>query len=988
MNRACVLLIVSSVLCLTGCEISKVDVSSTPESSTFGPLQGSVHGGQQPVVGAHVYLYAAGSTGTAGKDIAASAGNASVSLLTSSGSNVQFDSTNYYVTTDAGGNFSISGDYTCTSGTQLYLYAIGGDPGAGTNSAAAFLSGVGACPSGASTLPPNDFFAVNEVTTVATAYALAGYASDALHISANTSVSGSPAAELAATGLANAMANVNNLANTNTGSALSTTTAGNGSVPQSNIDTLANILSSCINSSNATSANCTSLFGAALSDGTSGSTPAETATAAINIAHNAAQNVTALYALQPTTPPFVPDLSTQPNDFSIQVAFGGGGASSPRSIVIDANGNVWGTSTGSIVNSYSPLGVPLTASGLSTATTNALKGLTVDSDGNIWAQDVDGTYTEFSSTGSQLSAAGGYSGGASGSSALTTDSFGYFWSTNSINGSLYRFDPIADTSVANYTIGASSLIAADSAGFVWVGGSAGTLYKLNQTGTTVASYPSLYTAGTAMVIDNTNAVYVASSGKQLIMKVGSDGTQSSFADSVNGAQTLAVDGANNIWSARNIVSEHSSSGTNLTASGFLLPSGTVTTSIAVDSSGNLWVADTGENNGQTGAHYTEFIGAAAPELTPTSYVTTHGTLQNAQNLTIGFNGPDVQFTYANQFYATQSTYYQSIGSSYPAGGRYCHAYLSWDIAEQVVGSGPSGTEGSRSWFEDWLAHAQGNCDRALITFKYISGVTTQDAGTYPSVSDYQTAMTAFLSTNWSYTGWTGVFDYTPWNEPQNGAGSGDGLTVSIPVETDADYYLALRQQCAPPGCLVAAGDFASNGSLGTTFVQNCSSDLTLCSGGSYMDQYKYWIVTDAPNFGLTSAFRPEYFAYHDWDDINDYINSSNHCTSATTCTTRALVTALTDGAWTNTIIWDTEVAAGQSGSSNPTPAVQACAASFLLNLSGSFTNRITRLYWTQPYVAGGNYEALFDVNGNPKPAFYVMADRNIAYTPPSGSTCP
>ena len=988
-NRVCVSLLMSSILCLAGCEVSKGNVSSTPETSTLGQLQGGVRGGQQPVVGAHVYLYAAGTTGTAGKDIPASTGNASVSLLTISGSNVQSDGTNYYVTTDANGYFSITGDYTCTSGTQLYLYVIGGNPGAGANSADGFLSGVGACPSGLSTLPASDFFLINEVTTVATAYALAGYASDALHISANTSVSGSPAAELAATGIANAMANVNNLVNISTGAALSNTPAGNGSVPQPEINTLANILATCINSSNAVTTSCTNLFNAALSDGTSGSAPTDTATAAINIAHNAAQNVATLYGLQQgIAAPFMPDLSVQPNDFSIQIAFGGGGTASPRSIAIDASGNVWGASAGDIVNWYSPLGVPLAASGLTTSTTNKLSSLTIDPDGNIWAQDVAGTYTEFSSTGSQLSPSGGYSGGNNGSSALTTDSFGYLWSTNSSDGTVYRFDPIAQTSVANYTIGTSSLIAADSAGFVWIGGSGGTLYKLNQTGATVATYSSLYTDAAAMVIDSTNAAYVDNSSTQLVMKIGSDGTRSSFLDGAGGAQALAVDGANNIWSAKNMVSEHSSSGANLSGSGFLLPSGTVTTSIAVDDSGNLWAADTSENNGQAGTHYTEFIGAAAPELTPTSYVTTHGTLQNAQNLTIGFNGPDIQFPYADQFYAAQGTYYQSMGSSYPAGGRYCHAYLSWDIAEQAEGTGPVGTEGSRAWFEDWLANAQGNCDRALVTFKYIAGITTNDTGTYPSVSDYEAGITEFLNTDWSYTGWAGAFDYTPWNEPQNGGASGDGLTVQIPVETDADYYLALRKHCAPPGCTVAAGDFGSNGSLDTTFVQNCASDLVLCSGGSYMDKYKYWIVEDAPTYGFTSTFRPEVFAYHGWDDINNYINSSSHCTNPQTCTIRALVTSLTDGAWTNAIIWDTEVAAGQDPESNPTPVVQACAASYLLNLTGSVSNRITRIYWTQPYVAAGNYFSMFDSNGNPKPSFYVMADRNISYTPPAGSTCP
>lgn len=106
--------------------------------------------------------------------------------------------------------------------------------------------------------------------------------------------------------------------------------------------------------------------------------------------------------------------------------------------------------------------------------------------------------------------------------------------------------------------------------------------------------------------------------------------------------------------------------------------------------------------------------------------------ENAQNLNIGFNGPDLQFPYMDTFYAATEACYQTLGRQMP-GNRHCHAYLSWDIAEQGVGSGPIGTEGSRSWFEDWLSHAQGHCDEALITFKYVGGVTSGTG--FPAVSD-------------------------------------------------------------------------------------------------------------------------------------------------------------------------------------------------------------------------------------------------------------
>lgn len=323
------------------------------------------------------------------------------------------------------------------------------------------------------------------------------------------------------------------------------------------------------------------------------------------------------------------------------------------------------------------------------------------------------------------------------------------------------------------------------------------------------------------------------------------------------------------------------------------------------------------------------------------------------------------------------------------GNRHCHAYLSWDIAEQGVGSGPIGTEGSRSWFEDWLSHAQGHCDEALITFKYVGSVTSGTG--FPAVSGFETAFTAFQDTSWAYTGWTGTFAFTPWNEPNNGSLTGDGLHAVLNAHTAADYYLAIRKHCNPANCSVAAGDFGSNGNLGDGYVQNCSNDVdTLCSNATYMDTYKHYLVADAPTYGLASTFRPEIFAYHGWDDVNDYINQNPKCNSVTdkVCTTFVLLNSLSDDTWANVKIWDDEVGAGQNPQTNPTPVNQACAASFLLRLTAIGGSRIERIYYTKPDETDGQHWSLFDSTGAEKPAFDVLADRNTLYTPPAGYTCP
>lgn len=325
------------------------------------------------------------------------------------------------------------------------------------------------------------------------------------------------------------------------------------------------------------------------------------------------------------------------------------------------------------------------------------------------------------------------------------------------------------------------------------------------------------------------------------------------------------------------------------------------------------------------------------------------------------------------------------------GERYCHAYLSWDIAEQPVGSGNSNKEGTRSWFENWLSSAQGHCDEALITFKYVAGVSTGTG--FPTPAAYEAAFVKFQQTSWFYTGWTGRFLFTPWNEPNNGSPTGDGLHAVLDPQIAADYYLAIRKHCEPFRCMVAAGDFGSNGHLGEGYVQNCANDAApLCANATYMDAYKHYLMTDAPSYGLGHgmSFHPEIFAYHGWDDVNDYINKNPNCNSVSdaSCTTYVLLKSLSQGTWKFVQIWDTEVGAGQDPQTNPDPVTQACAASFLLRLTATAGRRITHIFYTKAYMSNGEYWSLFDASGAEKPAFYVLADRNTSYVPPQGYQCP
>lgn len=174
-----------AVLALAGCGVGTV---STVTGGSLA-MSGRVHGGVQPITGATIQLFAAGTAGN---------GSAATSLLATP------------VVTDSNSYFSLTGDYTCPSpGSQVYLVARGGNPGlaAGTNNGALVLmAALGNCASLISN--PNRFIQLNEVTTVAAVYALAPFLSSYDHVGAS-STNG--------VGIANAFLDAALLADTSTG---------------------------------------------------------------------------------------------------------------------------------------------------------------------------------------------------------------------------------------------------------------------------------------------------------------------------------------------------------------------------------------------------------------------------------------------------------------------------------------------------------------------------------------------------------------------------------------------------------------------------------------------------------------------------------------------------------------------------------------------------------------------------------------------------
>ena len=601
-------------------------------------MQGKVRGGQQAIVGASVYLYAANTS-------ANGSANASLSLLNSSGSNTFEDANgNYYVTTDSNGNFTITGDYTCPSASsQVYVYSAGGDSGSGTNPAAGLMAALGTCAVPITT----SFIVVDEVSTIATAYAIAGYATDATHVSSSSSAP-------ATTGIANAFATATSLEMLSTGLALATTQAGNGTVPQSEIDTLANILAACVNSNGAVTGPtnptpCYSLFTNALSGGTTGTQPTDTATAAINIAHNPGANLTNLFGLQTPTPLFEPSLSQAPNDFTIAVSYTGGGLNSPIPVAIDASGNVWvgNTATGAnSVTKLSPLGAPIAGSPFSGGGIVDPYSIAIDNSGNLWTANVTpGSLSELGPSGTPVSTSGYTGGGLNAPYAIAFDPLGNVWVVNNVGSSLSEFSSTGSpmTTSSGYTGGGISndpvSLAIDFSGNVWVTDSItlGALSEFNSAGPTPGSpiSPSTgYTGGgladpSGLAIDASGNVWAAdsSSGANSLSEFNSSGTAISGSSGYTGGglnipEGIAIDGAGNAWVANRAstqtsppypdssISEFNSLGTPISPSTGYQAGLNLSLRIAIDGSGNVWVPNASLNS------VTEFVGAAAPVVTP------------------------------------------------------------------------------------------------------------------------------------------------------------------------------------------------------------------------------------------------------------------------------------------------------------------------------------------------------------------------------------
>jgi hypothetical protein len=232
-----------SLLPLAGCALQE----TTSNAAQPLALTGNIHGGQQPVAGAHVYVKYSGTGGM---------GSAAADAVQASGS--LHDSLGNYILSDSNGNFNFGFLVTCGSGTQVYILATQGNPGLGdgvNNPHIALMTLLGTCKNFTST-----YVQVNEVTTVAAVYALGRMLHDVTHLATSGTNQ--------ATGLALAGPLAEALGSSTTGLAPTRVPADTGTSPYKMVNLLANAIASCINTDGTVAATptptpCYRLFNAA-----------------------------------------------------------------------------------------------------------------------------------------------------------------------------------------------------------------------------------------------------------------------------------------------------------------------------------------------------------------------------------------------------------------------------------------------------------------------------------------------------------------------------------------------------------------------------------------------------------------------------------------------------------------------------------------------------------------------------------------------------
>jgi hypothetical protein len=410
-KRNLLALMASGAVFTAGCANMATTASNTNPLSNAASLSGTIHGGNQPVIGATINLWYAGQKGSPGTP-------ASIAATTTTDSTGSFSFTKDTTSGNSADN-GTTDTFSCplTSDPLVYVVSKGGNTQNNgdttqSNAAAAFISVYGTC----NELSAANHVNMTEVTTVATMAAVQQFFNPT---NENIVADGTGQQYKIVTQLP---ATIALLADSSAGTAITSTTlnAGSGNINPAvsvtatpepgKVNLLANILSACINTANAGTANCTALLTAATPPNSAftsnfgiGLPPAIDTLQAIyylltNPTSGGSGNQATLFGLAGgLSGPYQPALATQPTDWTIAVNYtststcgtttggSGGFISSPIDINIDAADNVWianSQATTGNLSEISGAGVPTTCVFLGAGGSKG--GATIDSSNNVW----------------------------------------------------------------------------------------------------------------------------------------------------------------------------------------------------------------------------------------------------------------------------------------------------------------------------------------------------------------------------------------------------------------------------------------------------------------------------------------------------------------------------------------------------------------------------------------------------------------------------
>jgi hypothetical protein len=579
------------------------NLQGPPTLSVLPQISGVVHGGQQPVSGATIKLYAANITTDLG---------ASTSLLTSA------------VTTASDGTFSITGDYTCpATNPPVYLVSTGGNPGLPgnvNNTDIVLMASLGLC----SSLKSSTFVVINEFSTVGMTYLLAPFMLDATHIGASPTNFGGMALWF------NTTASFNNDPN---GIASATSLFG------LELNTFSDILAACVNTTGGASGDG-SACGKLLQN--TGST--DTATAALKMTQTPSNNAAALYALVTATAPFQPYFAGVPSDFATTVGFPL--PANVRAGTLDSSGRLWLYTGGWTYDTVTKISTDV--QGVITVYDNNFNqlftvspgtgglfypdSLAPDASGHVFAVNANNTISEFNSSGGAISpstgwstgvttvftgtatetgpaSGGGYVLGSMQAGPIKIDAAGNIWGEiqNPVGNCYFEMNP-SGTPITPATEAACTALgppivgggAPDGSGNAWAAGSL-SIVKANSAGNVAATAPSsagcFATTSTSGYATTSSLAYDRVSGKvwgysETGAGVMTDAGTLSFCDATPSTIPAITPPAFSILTPGNPVSLN----------------GLIINSAALDGAGNLWFTSGGSFATGTAVTITTFNG--------------------------------------------------------------------------------------------------------------------------------------------------------------------------------------------------------------------------------------------------------------------------------------------------------------------------------------------------------------------------------------------